>query len=352
MVDDSAVLRARDTAVVHAGRVFALTSKGVVAISEAGVEIVSEAIRKDLEPYVKNMFLGPAFAVSVEADHRIEFWLPSESSADIGQCVAAYVYNSKHGEWFVSTDDNGFRHGVGATPAVSELLNKSSSRALYAEHATSNRVVQERLPGDSSAEELDHLAGRASSYTATAVSSATVTVASTTGIEVGDGIIQTVSGDARRCIVTAVLSSTQFTVDVSGYVAVASFVAVKPVDVSLRISEIDNRAPNQRKRIRDAVLHFRDAVVRQFGYLTMKNDVGNVEKHEIFRTPNWGSEEWGASPFGDPEPFRRRVRKGVPLAASDGVSIRIGLDVSEAFAWFELIGASLEGEPVSERTGR
>lgn len=204
LYSDALRLYAPDSAVVLAGRVFALTNQGVVAMTGSGWDIVSGPIEQELFQY-----FGPTlatlktecFGIAHETDRLYSLWLPALSGAATAPYDApqAYVYSTMANAW--------------TTWQLARSCGRvrTSDDALYTGDSSDSQFYVQRNTKTAA----DYADGTTTlTLTGYNPTTRTMTVSSTSGISVGDGI----SDGTNYGIVTGVTDSTHLVVSGGSWV--------------------------------------------------------------------------------------------------------------------------------------
>jgi hypothetical protein len=343
-------LRHPDTAVRHSGMVYAYSTHGVVAVSESGVRILSGPLEEPLRDFDLDVgaawaSYSRAFAFSRESLHEYHLFLPDSSSP---ACPEAYILNSSSEFW---------SHRTGSRTCAMEHPNGA---AFYGDGDEDVLLKERTSPSD-----VAYRAAHKSFTRALVAKDETlVTLASVTGIEVGDMLTQIIGfgSGVERTVVEEVLTSTNqvrtaITID---WELPGAVVVHKAIPVSIQLAPDTGGQPGLEKQVRDVVLHFKRLNTHQQDIPNNKepghvNVTFSTEKHfdeePVVRIDRggWGLQPYGTSPWGDPNgPADERV--AVPQDFQKARQLRVGFTALQAGCTWELCGYSLESEVVSERS--
>lgn len=174
--DFSLQLQAPDTAVVLNNQVHAFTTQGVAQVTDTGVNIISRDIENELLKITRDgfAFKTASFGVSYETDRSYLLWTVEESNDTVAtQC---FRYNSFTNTWT--------RWDLSKTCG---LVNRRDDK-LYLGASDTNIIEKERKGLD----RTDYADREFTlSIVASGVTSNNVTLSSTSGVEIGDALIQT-----------------------------------------------------------------------------------------------------------------------------------------------------------------
>jgi hypothetical protein len=370
-LDSTAVLLARDSVVVHAGRIFALTTQGVVAISDAGVEIVSEDIADQLREY---LVFGAgdnagAFAVSNEPEDRFELWVTASPTDVFGTAATiCFAYNSKLRRWVKWTGSR--TCGVYLPRASGEGSTTQPSLVAYYGNGDDGRGLSQNLivrdrRAQSAADFRDRSFAGTVTGTPVFVSAAlgalmTVDVALGVVVAAGDVIEQdTIYGNLKAVVrsVRAVVLNNGGVDSYNVYVHAALAMTTGGCTVSVGFASsvrFAQQALEQgaRKQFTGVQWRLRDVVVRSAGALVSSSQAGPDEASQAYATPGWGAQPWGQHPFGQTSPAVTTVQREAQGGRAVGEWIQAGFDCHEAYANWELLGYSPLYESTSDRVAR
>ncbi len=187
-----AVCYAADSVVTLGEAVWALTDQGVVRVVETGVTVVSRPIESALLSLYGTSSSGAldavkryAFAVGHESARQYVLWLPTAYNSTT--CDQAYVYNTATQAW------------TRWTYAATCGIHDPHLDLLFVGSASANTLYRQRNIRDST----DYY-DSGTAVTLNSVSGKALTLASTTGVNVGDRLY----GTSSSSLVTVVDSST------------------------------------------------------------------------------------------------------------------------------------------------
>jgi hypothetical protein len=321
LLDNTARLVAPDSVVVVSNRIFALTTQGVVSITEGGVGIVSRSIENDIMPLVSTgdaTFKAACFGVAYESDRSYLLWMPETYNSS--SCTQAYIYNILSNTWTRRTDTQGH---VLIHPTLDTLyLASTSAASLYVERKAFTAADYSYDSFTVTGNSVDQTAG-------------TITLASASGVSVGDAII---SSTSVLVTVTAINSNT-LTVT-SG--TLSSFVGTNTVYKGFQCTLVYNAntagAPGINKQFREFSTHFGLSDF-DLGYMTSKTDVSESATSDLIATAVSAT---AATP--------KTFRKLIPIEKQRAGQLSVGFSLRQARARWRLMGHSIEADGMSERT--
>jgi hypothetical protein len=331
LVDNTAILKAPESAVPFNNQVFCYTTQGVCAVSDSGVQIMSVPIETTLlelssEQYVN--FASASFGVAYESARQYLFFTVTEETDTYA--TQAYVYNSLTDSWT--------RWPMSRTcGVVNTAVNK-----LFMAKADSGQVLIERKNYTNA-----DFADEQYAVTITAVDSTTeVTVSSATDIEVGMTLVQ---GD-RQALIEEIDGNDLVITEVNGLIAGAATVYT-PIENLLQWSPIDAENPGILKQFSELSLFFRNAAFSTIDAIFSSNISLAEETVPIVNnsTVGWGSLPWGTFPWGSPRGGQNTLRTYVPRNKQRGSWLIVKLRTEEAFTGFSLQGVSLIFNQMSSR---
>lgn len=354
-------------AIAHGDSVYTLTVDGrmLSLVGKSGfVRSVGDDISPDLmisanSESSSGNFRGLLMSSS-GVDRRLSIWC-----LGIGKISGAYVLNSEHGAWMTWEADPGlgvldvcemhFEYGNYGGEAL--LMEESSTGSFFVYRTKNANIIDDtfmsqgqdgdsyRLRTDKSDDNDDDVSVSTTNQSA----SATLIISDTSSdkVNTGDSFILS---DKDYGLVTSVNGNTAVMSREAQETAGLSLLAYKPFPVSIRMSGTDGG--ESRIRFRDVAAKFGD--VRSKGTLKIyaHSDLSTDEEGQAYETFGHGRGAWGSSVWGDKRPSVITVRRYVPQNSSDASVLYVGLEMNEAFGYFRLLGWSITGDKVSERTGR
>lgn len=330
----TATLVAPDSLVEHAEQLYALTTQGIVAISEGGVEVLSEDIEGQLrqEQISANSMLR-CFGVSYEMDRQYQCWLGTGN--DDG-CSEAYVYHSNSGLFAKWTANRTCGLAIKNTTAGEQLVyGHGSENRLRFEKKTYTEVdfFEDRFTLGSGSNIVG--AGSAGVFTDTSGSSLFAQLA------VGDYVVPSVD-TTKPGWVTAISGTTLTTTSTYAGVGLTSLLVGKAIyPLRLKWMAASGGAPGLEKQWREGQLHF--------GQRVISDATVNVTGEREDSAQDVALSVGDAFALGDEE--LSSVRFGVPQETQRQAMLEVELDLGvRAGQHFRLLGVSLTGEGVSERT--
>lgn len=326
-LDDKTHLFGADTAVVLNNLIFAFSNQGVVAISEAGVQILSYNIEDQLR-----LYLNPAvsrvgiWGCAYDTDRTYIMYIGAEDELP----GVAYVYNYLSKAWtkwaFETTTT-----WAGVNPADDRMyFGSDTTNALYKERKAHTRAdyVDSELS-------VELLAASAVGTTAT------LTVASTTGIAVGDLLTQGEFGgivsEVTSATVFKVFNATAATVD--GIVADPATVH-KAIESIVEYQPLGPKGPGALKSFRETTYHFD----RLNAYLPKKTS--RTERNSTQAVTPLTDSTYDV--FADYTAWPTNRRTNVPTSMNKGAMFWPGMTIREARADWALNGLTLEANVESE----
>lgn len=199
-----------DAAVASNDAIYAWTSRGVIELSDGGSRIISTQIASELDAYQRYHAANARLGVWMAEEPTLRLILlgiSPTSATETSEVI--YCYHVASGEWSKWTADNGLAsiYHMAYDPASTTLIGTRSD----------GEVVQERLLTDSPAYTSADFS-RTITITGTPTTAITISPGSYWTPAVRDAVVQ--SGAVY--VVTAVASSTSFTVHASGLTAASA----------------------------------------------------------------------------------------------------------------------------------
>lgn len=324
LFDSSARLLAPDSVDVVNNQLWCLTDQGICVITETGVSVISRPI----EDYI----LGPtgtalsqikqySHGVGYETDRKYILWTVAN---------AADTYASQAFVW--NTFTRAFtRWDVPATTAaVSPFDGK-----LYIGRGDNNYTLQERKTL-TYADYVDY----SISLSITAHSGSSITLSSTSGVEVGDILYQSSSVSS---LITAIAGSVVTVADnLSGW-ANSSAQVLKSFTSTLAWSAVTGENPGTAKQWPEISLLFRSARFNSATVGFATDFSGSYEDVDFMgnRVGLWGLFPWGLSVWGSSVATAIGIRTFVPLEKQRGSLLRIRFSIKQGYSAWKLNGVSI-----------
>lgn len=323
LFDSSARLLAPDSVDVVNNQIWCLTDQGICLVTETGISVISRPI----EDYILGQ-TGTALTqlkkyshgVGYETDRKYILWTVA-SDADT-YATQAFVWNTftrAFTRWDISA----------TTAAVSPDDGK-----LYIGHGSDFYTLQERKTL-TYADFVDY----SFAVTISSFSGTTITLASTSGIEVGDILYYSSSVNSR---VSAVGATTVTVEDTLGGWAAGAATIYKSYESVAQWTAASGGNPGTLKQFPECAFLFRKA---RFGSATASyaTDVsGSFEDVPLVGAAtglwglfDWGSGVWGASPVAQP------IRTFVPLEKTRATILRVKFTIQQGWSDWKLNGLSI-----------
>ncbi len=333
VVDTTTKLKGPETAVVFNDAVHCFSDQGVVKITEGNTpNILSRPIEDELQRVSSDLFAdfeNIAFGVGYETARRYILHIPN--AADDDRPTKACVYNAFTGGW--TFWDVEYTAGV-VDPANDKLhYGEYDSAAVFQERKNFTRT---------------DYADREFAVTIASSSGTTVTVASTSNVEVGYLLVQS----SRESIVTRVTDATHLVVaDTLTWTAGAATV-YEPIDWF--VDWVPNTAgnPGVTKHYSEVGVIFRDAQIAECDVSFSNNFFPTYESvtvEPLDLSGAWGQFGWGDGEWGRPDRGEQIIRTYVPLEKQRCHWLNVRLSGSEPFSNFKLAGLSIHFEEMSSR---
>ena len=327
LFDNTARIRAPESAVVLNNAIYFLSDQGVAQCTETGISIVSRAIENRL---LEVFGLGlsnvrnNSFGITYESERKYilgTIQAESDTSATI-----FYVYNTFTNAWTTWED----------IPARAGLV-KSDDDKLYLTNPGSNFLREERKR----LAEVDHADFRlTATISSVSIDGLTIEISNADAIEVGDVIFQNAGQFSIVRSVDSVAGTAELYFD-GGLESVAVTV-YRAVDSIVEWVPFHAGNPGKAKQFSEANFLFKKtyAIAIQARFST---DISqSVEQVEI-EAPNfglWGFFAWGSIPWGG-SLGRRAARTWVPLEKQRCSLLSVGFRQQIGFSDYELYGLSL-----------
>lgn len=333
---------APDACAVFADAAWVYTDQGILRVSDSGgATVVSRQIETELNrlrALLPDETFGYSIAVPYETERRIMFFVPVDTDTDTGLPVLeAYCYNNATQAWT----------GPLYSEIYSGVVGLSSNKLYLGEWDSTfstGRVTEERKTQTV----LDY-AGQSFSNTISAVDVGgdefVITLASTTGVAVGDGISQ---GNWRTRI--AAIDGSDVTLYESVPFTTASCTIYRAYPVSIQFQPAGS--PSSRKTLSRLSLLFKPEWFENVAGLTtvLTDQIQAVDEIET-TFPGFGSTSFGVGPFGNPTPLSVDVNPIDPLW-TNAAQFFVGFELNEAWPKLRLQGYVATLETAAAPAGR
>ncbi len=324
-------------ATVLGDAVYAWTSAGAVEISDRGIIPLSESPLgsefADLQVALDHSAVAPgAFAVASEKDGEIIFGLPPDDFADDendGRATRVYVLNTETRAW------SRWFHELEYENQLSCAMYDPSSRLLSFGRGGAGETRVERGPDENFVRHAD--VERV--VTIQDVTDDTITIAGGSGWTPAEGDL--IRLGSTYAIITAVTSSTVFTVHSAVGFAAGAGTSYEHFDAALEWLTKTGEAPSVLKRFREVVTHWEDTYgvyAWSMGFEPLKFGSAATSSYTraYTRTPDSADD----------------IRSHVPRDAALGSRLGLTLNISQADARWRLAGLTVEIEPAGARIAR
>lgn len=334
-LDLTTKLVAPESAVVLNNQIYALTDQGVVSISDTGIQVASRPIEISiLELFGVNLpvLKSESFGISYETERKYILFVPS-TSADTSP-TQAYVLNTFTNTWT--------RWPLAKTCGAVRV----SDDKLYLGDARSNRVNVERKTytfrdyiDESQSCNIESFTGR------------TLTLTSVNGLEVGDLMFQSIGVYAQVTAIDQIARVVTVTEARSWTLGAAQ--VFKAIESVVEWVPQTGGNPGLLKHFQECAMIFKNNYFPQADIGFYSELSGSVEDTTVSGVYGglWGQFSWGNIAWGGVQ-RPRIIRTYVPRekAMCDLLSVRFKHRM--AYSKFELLGASLTFESISERMTR
>jgi hypothetical protein len=321
LFDSSANLLAPDSLAVVNNQIWCLCDQGITVVTETGVSVVSRPI----EDLILEQF-GQAldevryhsFGVGYETERQYMLWTVSSAGDDVA--TQAFVFNSftqAYTRWPISR----------SCGIVSPENDK-----LYLGDGGSNYLEEERKTRDYT-DYIDY----GVDYTITDVDGTTITLNTTSEIEVGDLLWQS---ETLNAVITSV-GATSIEVSQELEWDVTTVTVFKAIDVELEYAPITGDNPGVSKqfpelsmlfkaaRFEEADLSFATDVSPSYQAVTISGSVAGA-----WGMGPWGGFGWGGSISSKP------IRTFIPMEKQRGSLLRLRFNLRQGYGYFRLLGFS------------
>lgn len=333
--DTTVNLRSSRSAVLLNNQIYCFTTQGVISVSETGSAIVSRPIEVDLLHISASQFTSfdsASFGIGYESDRRFIF--PTVSAEGDTVATQLYVYNYITNAW---------TRWVLAHTVSAGILNPVDNKLYFASADSDFKyLIQERKSFTSSDYADDEVAVTISGATGT-----TVTVDSTTGIEVGFDLVQGLTSSK----VTEVTDATTLVVEDTLTWAAAAAVAYNPIAVAVKWVPIHGGNPTVMKLFREILFFFSNP---DFDTIDISVSSNISQYDETFTlTPSslsgWGAAMWGTEPWGGGRGEIQPIRTWAPKEKCRAHWLLIKLELAQSLTTFALNGITVHAQVMSYR---
>lgn len=336
-VDGTAPLVLADTLKEHAGRLYGITTQGVCTLGSNGVGLVGLDVDDDVRTIVAGILAGDAavsvpFAMSYESERQIRFNVPAVTAAT-GAVAASnsrsYALHSLRNEFTKQS----------ATHACALVFRGAD--LMVAGQVSSNRLLLERKTLGSNG--LD-FAGQSLALVVNGNQSSVSTITVDAGVLFPSLYVDYAAEIGGAYYRITANGSTSITID--GTVTVADNDAITIyayLSTSLAFAVESAGVPGIEKQFRELQLHFG---VRLFKTLTV-GFTSELSSSSASVTVTASDFAYG-TPSTNPSTFRIEV----PAEMKQAALLKVSLQMTGAFWYFNLLGYSVSYEPISEKTGR
>jgi len=325
LFDNTARIRAPESAVVLNNAIYFLSDQGVAQCTETGISIVSRPIENlliDTFGYGLTAVANRSFGLSYESERKYILGTiqgPSDTAATI-----YYVYNTFTNAWTTWED----------IPARAGLV-KDTDDKLYLAGVSDNFLRQERK----ALTESDHADFRLTA-TITAVDELVLSISNTDSIEPGDVIFG--SSSAFSIVESVDSAEGTATLYFDGGLEAGAVTVYRAIDSIVEWVPFHGGNPGFSKQFGEVTYLFKKtytlAMIARFA-----SDISQSIEQVMIDAPNfglWGFFTWGAIPWGGTL-GRRAARTWVPLEKQRCSLLSVGLRQQIGFSDYELYGVSL-----------
>lgn len=338
LFDSTVILTAPDSAVLLNNQIWAMTNQGVVAVSDSGTVIMSRPIERDLITLSSALFTdfpSATFGIRYESDRHYNLFTPTNSTDEVA--TQDWVYNFLTQCW---TNWN-----LSVTAGIVSLQPDNKLYLCYAD----GQVVQERknwTTFDFADFEFD--------VTVVSSSGTTVTLVSTTNLNVGDSLYQTdVLGNfIGQSIITDVTSSTDIIVTDDIDWEAGDATVYQAINVGIQYNPIGGNFAWV-KHFQDFQAFFRDANFTNltFGFTSdFDQAIQTTTIVPLGTASGFGTIPFGTEPFGGAAIIAQVARTLVPRKMARCHWLTPSISHAEALSNFALTGINFYYVYVSSRS--
>jgi len=322
LFDSSAKLLAPESIDVVNNQMWGLFDQGVTVVSETGVSVVSRPI----EDLVLELFGGAldavryySWGVGYETERQYHLYVPNTSSDTVAQQAFVFnIFTQSYTRWPWSK----------AAGIVSPVDDK-----MYLGDGSSNNLDQERKTRT-----YTDFVDYGLSLSITASSGTTITLSSTTEVEVGDVLYQSATVQSLISEVNPGNVTVRDTITWSN----GACTVYKGINCEVEYSAITGANPGVLKQFPEVAMLFKAArfYSATLGFATDAS--GYFEDAPIYgnRTGLWGLFPWGTAAWGGTA-TTLPIRTYVPLEKQLGSLLRLRFTCRQGYGYFKLLGFSL-----------
>lgn len=329
LLDNTVVLKVPESAVPFNNQVFCFTTQGVCAVTDTGVAIKSVPIETELLELSSDQFTNfstASFGVAYESARLYMFFTVTEEEDEYA--TQAFIYNSLTDSWTRWVMDR-----------TCGIVNPAVNKLFMAQTDTGQVLIERKsyTDRDYADEEYD--------ITVVSIDDATtLTLDDATNVVVGMTLVK----DGRELLIEDV-DSDVITVATTTGLTTGAGVVYTPIENELQWAPIDCENPGILKQFSEITLFFKDAAfteidVKFFNNVADGNEIVSVENQG---TNGWGALPWGEFPWGGALGGPAVLRTYVPQEFQRCSWISVSLKTDEAFTSFSLQGASLIFNPMT-----
>lgn len=338
LFDSTVILTAPDSAVLLNNQIWAMTNQGVVAVSDSGTVIQSRPIERDLITLSSALFTSFAsatFGIRYESDRHYMLATPTNSTDTVATQI--WVYNFLTQCWT--------NWPLTVTAGIVSLNPDDHLYLCYDD----GQVTRERKNWN-----IFDFSDYQYSVTIVSSSGATVTLASTTNMAVGDTLYQedALGSFVGQSIITDVVDATTVTVDddTISWIAGAA-IDYQPISINVIYNSIGGNFAWV-KHFQDFQAFFRDATFSDltFGFTSDFDSVQEDTTILASTGPGFGMVPFGEEPFGGVDTIPQVARTLVPRNKARCHWLTPSITHSEALSNFALTGINFYYTYVSSRS--
>jgi hypothetical protein len=329
LLSKTAVLVAPDSLVDFDDALFALTTQGVVRISDAGVAIMSVPVEADLKRlFGEGLATLKVKAQAVGYESYRKYILSMPTDAEDTDNTQSLVYDVSTQSW--TRWDKPIACAVVVPETDYLYIGRTDTNVLSKERKTYSRwdYVDESF-----------------AVTVSSHSGRTVTLASATGVEVGDLIYQ-----SALChdIVESVVGNVVTVSGTQSWTNGMSTRCYKAIACDLQFQDNFAGDPHASKHFQYCTYHFKTPGIST-GVAYFSNELAPAESLATMDLSGWGDTGWGDFAWLQPGgPKNKRVGCGNSRCSY----MSVGFRVTEGLGTWALYGYTLDFEPTSERNSR
>lgn len=323
LFDNTASIKARESAAVFNNQVFVFTDQGVVAVSDGGTAVVSRPIENTIIKLISDAYTNfstATFGIGYESDRKYILFTV-ETTTDTVASVA-YVYNAFTGGWTRWLMER-----------TCGLVLQNDGRLYFG--GTNDYVYRERKDYASSDYADDQ-------YSVTIVSSSgtTVTLASTVDVATG----MTLKQGSIESVVQSIDSGTDITVADSRSWSAGAASVYQPIAAAIQWTPQYAQNTGMLKQFQECTFLF-DTTSFETVTATFSGSITTSGSSVDLTSPieaGWGAFPWGGIPWGGGVGYSQSIRTYIPRDQQRGHWLNIKLSLNEAFRLFGLAGVSIK----------